>query len=219
MKILLVEDDSILGDGIRAGLKQAGYATDWVQDGMAATHALKTGDYSAMILDLNLPKKSGLDVLADCRSQKNAIPVLILTARDTLSDKIKGLDSGADDYLIKPFDLDELLARIRALVRRSSGQSSAVIIRGELILDPAAHTVMLNNQVIGVSVKEFSILEQLLLNQGRVFSREQLEEKLYGWDDEIESNSVEVHIHHLRKKLGNELIRTIRGIGYVIDKL
>lgn len=218
MKILLVEDDSILGDGIRAGLKQAGYVTDWVTDGNAANLALKTGIYEAMILDLNLPKKSGLEVLAECRARKNPIPVLILTARDTLSDKIKGLDSGADDYLIKPFDLDELLARIRALVRRSSGQSSPIIQRGNLTLDPAAHSVTLDQQTVAISAKEFNILEQLLLNQGRVFSREQLEEKLYGWDDEIESNSVEVHIHHLRKKLGNDLIRTIRGIGYVIDK-
>ncbi|MBU6467867.1 MAG: winged helix-turn-helix domain-containing protein [Betaproteobacteria bacterium] len=218
MKILLVEDDSILGDGIRAGLKQAGYVTDWVTDGNAADLALKTGIYEAMILDLNLPKKSGLEVLAECRARKNPIPVLILTARDTLSDKIKGLDSGADDYLIKPFDLDELLARIRALVRRSSGQSSPIIQRGNLTLDPAAHSVTLDQQTVAISAKEFNILEQLLLNQGRVFSREQLEEKLYGWDDEIESNSVEVHIHHLRKKLGNDLIRTIRGIGYVIDK-
>jgi two-component system response regulator QseB len=172
-----------------------------------------------MILDLNLPKKSGLEVLSDCRKQNNPIPVLILTARDTLTDKIKGLDTGADDYLIKPFDLDELLARLRALVRRSNGQSSPILKRGELMLDPAAHSVTLNHQVIAISAKEFNILEQLLLNQGRVFSREHLEEKLYGWDDEIDSNSVEVHIHHLRKKLGNELIRTIRGIGYVIDKL
>lgn len=220
MKILVVEDDALLGDGICVGLKQAGYTVDWARDGQAAKLALETGDYAVMVLDLGLPKMSGLEVLKWRRSQhdKPAMPILVLTARDTVADRVTGLDAGADDYLIKPFDLDELSARLRALLRRSGGQPSPLLMHGEIELDPATHRVRKAGVNIELSAREFAILHELLLHAGRVFSREQLEQSLYGWGEEVESNSVEVHIHHLRKKLGAELIRTLRGIGYVIDK-
>ncbi len=218
MRILLVEDDPLLGDGIRAGLKQAGYAVDWVQDGNAAKLSLESGDYSLMVLDLGLPKLSGTAVLNWLRSTGSALPVLILTARDTVADRVAGLDAGADDYLIKPFDLDELIARLRALSRRSSGQATPLLLHGGIELDPAARQVRKNGQTVELSAREFTLLHELLLHAGRVQSREQLEERLYGWGEEVESNSVEVHVHHLRKKLGSDLIRTLRGVGYVIDK-
>jgi DNA-binding response OmpR family regulator len=218
MRTLLVEDDPLLGDGIRAGLKQAGYAVDWVQDGSAAKLSLESGDYSLMVLDLGLPKLSGMAVLNWLRSTGSTLPVLVLTARDTVADRVAGLDAGADDYLIKPFDLDELIARLRALSRRSGGLASPLLLHGGVELDPAARQVRKNGQTVELSAREFTLLHELLLHAGRVQSREQLEERLYGWGEEVESNSVEVHVHHLRKKLGSDLIRTLRGVGYVIDK-
>lgn len=218
MRLLLVEDDALLGDGIRAGLKQAGFAVDWVRDGHAAKLALETEEYALLVLDLGLPKLSGLDLLKWLRGRGNKLPVLILTARDTVADRVGGLDAGADDYLIKPFDLDELIARLRALLRRSGGLANPVLQHGAITLDPAAHQVHKGGQLVELSAREFTLLHELLLHAGRVQSREQLEQRLYGWGEEVESNSVEVHIHHLRKKLGNELIRTLRGVGYVIDK-
>jgi DNA-binding response OmpR family regulator len=218
MRILLVEDDALLGDGIKAGLKQAGFAVDWVTDGHAARLALETEEYCLAVLDLGLPKVSGLDVLKWLRASGRQLPVLVLTARDTVTDRVSGLDAGADDYLIKPFDLDELTARLRALLRRSGGQATPVLRHGDVELDPAAHKVSKAGQPVELSSREFALLHELLLHSGHVQSREQLEQRLYGWGEEVESNSVEVHIHHLRKKLGSELIRTLRGIGYVIDK-
>lgn len=218
MRLLLVEDDKSLGEGIQAGLKQNSYAVDWVQDGDAADHALRTGEYELVVLDLGLPKRSGLDVLKHLRARGATTPVLILTARDTVDDRVRGLDMGADDYLIKPFDLDELAARIRALTRRHSGRSTPVITHGNLTVDPASHTVTKDGTVVDISPREFNVLQAMLENTGRVVSRARLEESLYSWNEEVESNAIEVHIHHLRKKLGNELIRTIRGVGYIIDK-
>lgn len=218
MRVLLVEDDALLGDGIRAGLKQAGFAVDWARDGHAAKLALETEEYALLVLDLGLPKLSGMDLLKWLRGRGNKLPVLILTARDTVADRIAGLDTGADDYLIKPFDLDELIARLRALLRRSGGLATPVLQHGSITLDPAAHQVHQEGRLVELSAREFTLLHELLLHAGRVQSREQLEQRLYGWGEEVESNSVEVHIHHLRKKLGNELIRTLRGVGYVIDK-
>jgi len=218
MRLLLVEDDTLLGDGIRAGLSQEGYAVDWVEDGTAAELALKTGHYECMVLDLGLPKRSGLDILQNVRGQDNDIPVVILTARDTVEDRVLGLDSGADDYITKPFDLGELSARLRALMRRRGGRSTPVITHRGVTLDPASHEVRQDDQVVDISPREFTILQLLLENRGKVMSRSRLEEGLYAWNDEVESNTVEVHIHHLRKKLGSDLIRTIRGVGYIIDK-
>jgi two-component system, OmpR family, response regulator QseB len=217
MRVLLVEDDFLLGDGIRAGLKQAGFATDWTQDGQVAKLALETEEYALMVLDLGLPKLSGTDLLKWLRGRNSKVPILILTARDTVADRIAGLNAGADDYLIKPFDLDELVARLHALLRRSAGQVSQTLRHGSIELDPATHQVLKNGYAIELSAREFTLLHELLLHVGRVLSREQLEQHLYGWGEEVESNSVEVHIHHLRKKLGVKLIRTLRGVGYVID--
>lgn len=217
MRILLIEDDTLLGDGIKAGLAQRGYAVDWLQNAESAELALKTEEYSLLILDLSLPGKDGLQFLQELRRQGNDLPVLILTARDTLGDKIKGLDAGADDYLIKPFALDELSARLRALQRRRAGRANPVIRHGSLCLDPAAHSLTLDGQAITLSSREFAILQSLLENAGKVLSRRRLEDSLYGWDDLIESNAVEVHIHHLRKKLGKDFIRTVRGVGYLVN--
>jgi len=218
MRVLLVEDDALVGDGVRAGLKQAGFAVDWVQDGQAAKIALETEEYALVVLDLGLPKLSGMDLLKWLRTQVSTIPVLILTARDTLVDRVGGLNAGADDYLIKPFDLDELIARLNALLRRSAGKVTLTLQHGDIELTPSTHQVSKSGQTVELSAREFTLLHELLLHVGRVQSREQLEQHLYGWGEEVESNSVEVHIHHLRKKLGTELIRTLRGVGYVIDK-
>jgi len=218
MRILIVEDDTLLGDGIRAGLSQNSYAADWVEDGEAAETALLTNDYELIVLDLGIPKISGLELLKKIRAQGNDIPVIILTAQDGVEDRIKGLDSGADDYLTKPFDLEELTARLRALLRRRGGRSTPIIEHANITLDPASHTVTKDDKTVDISPREFTILQLLLENQNKVMSRSRLEEGLYAWNDEVESNTVEVHIHHLRKKLGAELIRTIRGVGYIIDK-
>lgn len=218
MRVLLVEDDALLGDGVRAGLKQAGFAVDWTQDGQAAKLALETEEYAVIVLDLGLPKLNGTELLKWLRGHESKTPVLILTARDTVADRITGLNAGADDYLIKPFDLDELIARLHALLRRSVGQVTLTLRHGDIELTPSTHQVRKNGQAVDLSAREFSLLHELLLHIGRVQSREQLEQHLYGWGEEVESNSVEVHVHHLRKKLGTALIRTLRGVGYVIDK-
>ena len=216
MRILLAEDDALLGDAIQAGLKQSGYAVDWMKDGVSAEQALTTEPYAAVVLDLGLPRLSGLDVLRHVRGRNIPTPVLILTARDTINDRIKGLDAGADDYLVKPFDMGELVARLRALVRRSSGTASPSLQVGDVRLEPAEHRVFCRDKNIELSAREFAVLHALMLNAGKVLSRAQLEEQLYAWGDEIESNAVEVYIHHLRKKLYPKLIETIRGVGYLI---
>lgn len=216
MRLLLVEDDKLLGEGIYAGLCQEGYAVDWVRDGEAAESACLNEDYDCMVLDIGLPRQSGLTVLDHVRSRGKDTPVLMLTARDTISDRITGLDHGADDYMIKPFDLDELQARVRAVMRRRTGRSSPLLAHEDIEVNPVAHSVKKAGEPVELSPKCFSILQTLLENKGRVMSRSRLEESLYSWKDEIESNAVEVHIHHLRKKLGSDLIRTIRGVGYSI---
>lgn len=217
MRLLLVEDDALLGSGVRAALAEMGFAVDWVRDGEAANVALTDECYDLLVLDLGLPRCSGTEVLRRLRAASRDLPVLILTARDRVADRIAGLDAGADDYLIKPFDVDELGARLRALQRRRGGHASAVIEHGNLRLDPAAHQVTRNGAVLDLSPREFAVLHLLLANPGRVQSRAQIEEKLYAWGQEVESNAVEVHVHRLRRKLGNDLIRTVRGVGYVID--
>lgn len=216
MRVLVVEDDALLGDAIQAGLKQSGYAVDWMRDGISADQALSTESYAAVVLDLGLPRLSGMEVLHRLRSRSKPIPVLILTARDTVNDRISGLDAGADDYLLKPFDMGELAARLRALIRRASGKTDLVLQVAGVKLDPAAHRVLYRDRPVELSPKEFAVLHALMLNAGKVLSRAQLEEQLYAWGEEIESNAVEVHIHHLRRKLFSELIETIRGVGYLI---
>jgi len=218
MRLLIVEDDTLLGDGIRTGLSQEGYAVDWVEDGSQAELALRTNEYELMVLDLGLPRLTGLELLKQVRNKGDDLPVIILTARDTVEDRVKGLDSGADDYITKPFELNELSARIRALLRRRGGRTTPVITHNNLMMDPASHAVTLDERVVDISPREFTILQLLLENRSKVMSRSRLEEGLYAWNDEVESNTVEVHIHHLRKKLGAPLIRTIRGVGYIIDK-
>lgn len=218
MRLLLVEDDALLGDGLRAGLVQDGYSVDWLRDGISAEAALSSGSYDLAVLDINLPGRSGLQLLKGLRNSGNTLPVLLLTARDTVADRVTGLDSGADDYLIKPFDLDELLARLRVLLRRRGGRATPNLHHGDLLVDPAAHTVTLAGAPVEISPREFAVLQLLLENRGKVLSRSRLEEGLYSWQSEVESNAVEVYIHHLRKKLGQSLIRTVRGVGYVIDK-
>ena len=218
MRVLLVEDDALLGDALQAGLKQAGHAVDWVRDGIAAETALATGDYAALVLDLGLPRKDGLEVLRRLRAAGKATPVLILTARDTVEDRIAGLDAGADDYLVKPFDLGELQARLRALLRRAGGQPAPMLAAAGIRLDPAQRCVDCDGQQIELSAKEFDVLHVLMQSAGRALSRAQLEQQLYAWGEEIGSNTVEVYIHHLRRKLGNDLIKTLRGIGYTISR-
>lgn len=218
MRLLLVEDDHTLGDGITKWLAESGYATDWLQNGNQAQSALLTQEYDCVILDINLPGISGLQILRNMRKLKNETPVLLLTARDMISDRVKGLDSGADDYLTKPFDLDEFSARIRALLRRNTGRLDPVLKHRGISIDLASRTVRKSGQVIELSVREFSLLQLLVENPGKVFSKSRIEESLYSWRDDVSSNAVEVHIHHLRKKLGNDLIRTIRGVGYITDK-
>ena len=217
MRILLVEDDSMIGDAIVDGLKSEGYAVDWVKDGNSATIALDTTEFSLVILDLGLPGRDGLNVLKDLRRRKNHTPVLITTARDTVSDKKEGLDAGADDYLIKPFDLDELSARIRALLRRSAGRADPIIERGRLTINPTTREVIFNGESVILSSKEYALLFALAERNGIVLSRAQLEEKLYNYDSLIGSNAIEVHIHHLRKKLSDDSIKTVRGVGYVLE--
>jgi DNA-binding response OmpR family regulator len=216
MRILLAEDDNMLGDGLRAGLRQQGYQVDWVRDGLAAEREMVSGEYQAAVLDLGLPFKSGLEVLQSLRLKKVSLPILVLTARDAVPDRIKGLDLGADDYVLKPVDLFELGARLRSLVRRAHGQTQDLINCDDLQMNLSARQVSLHGLAVTLSTREFDLLHVLLLNMGRVLSREQLEQQLYSWGCEVESNAIEVHIHHLRKKLRPDLIQTVRGVGYTV---
>lgn len=218
MRILVVEDDALLGDAIQAGLRQSGYAVDWMEDGASAEQALTTEPYAAVVLDIGLPRLSGLEVLRRLRGRNIHVPVLILTAQDAVDDRIRGLDAGADDYMVKPFDMGELAARLRALIRRASGNPEPVLEVAGVRLDPAAHSVEYEGQPVELSAREFAVLHVLMLNAGKVLSRARLEEQLYAWGSEIESNVVEVHIHHLRRKLGPGLIETIRGVGYMMAR-
>jgi len=218
VRILLVEDDAMIGTSVQRGLRTEGHAVDWVRDGIAAELALKDEPYALMLLDLGLPRRDGIEVLTRLRAEGNALPVLVLTARDAVRERVRGLDAGADDYLVKPFDLDELSARIRALTRRGQGQAAPVLARGALIVDPAAHVVTLAGAPVKLSAREFALLEALVAAEGKPLSRTQLEERLYGWGEEVESNAVEVHIHALRRKLGAGWIRNLRGVGYYVPE-
>jgi two-component system response regulator QseB len=218
MRVLLAEDDPMIGASIRQGLRQDGFAVDWVEDGRAAELALAERVHDAIVLDLGLPKRKGLEVLAAMRRGGDGRPVLILTARDAVADRIAGLDAGADDYVVKPFDLDELAARLRALLRRGSGRAGPVLVHAGLELNPATHEASFEGAPLALSPREFTLLEALLTRPGAIRSRAQLEEKLYGWSDPVESNAVEVHIHALRKKLGAEFIRNVRGVGWMLAR-
>ncbi|WP_375739268.1 response regulator [Pseudomonas boanensis] len=217
MRLLLVEDDNALGAGVRAGLRQEGYTIDWLTDGVSALHALLNENFDLAVLDLGLPRLDGVQVLRQLRASGSNLPVLILTARDATDDRIIGLDAGADDYLVKPFDLNELKARLRALLRRSAGRPQLLIEHAGVTLDPSSQQVTYDGQPIQLTPKEYVLLHELLSQPGKVLTRERLVQSLYGWDEEAESNTLEVHIHHLRKKLFSELIRTVRGIGYVVE--
>jgi DNA-binding response OmpR family regulator len=218
MRLLLVEDDYLLGNGVVTGLRHENHVVDWVQDGQSAKLSMVATNYDVVILDLGIPKINGLDLLAWFRKSGSKTPVLILTARDTVQDRVSGLDSGADDYMVKPFDLDELCARLRVLARRNTGRPTPLLVYGDIQMDPAARRVIQKDKQVELSAKEFNLFNELVTHMGQVLTREQLEEKLYGWGQEIESNSVEVHIHHLRRKLGGDLIKTIRGVGYIIEQ-
>ena len=218
MRLLLVEDDEMIAETVLAALRRAGYTVDWAQDGRAAELSLGNGVYDLVLLDLNLPKRDGLDVLKTLRARANALPVLIVTARDAIADRVKGLDAGADDYLVKPFDLDELGARMRALIRRHAGRGESLVRHGELTLDPVGHQVTLAGNPVSLSAREFALLEALMARPGAVLSKSQLEEKIYGWGEEIGSNTVEVYIHSLRKKLGATAIKNVRGVGWMVSK-
>ena len=216
-RILLVEDDAPLGEGVKAGLEDAGHGVDWVRDGRHGREALATEQFTTVILDLGLPRLDGLAILKELRARGDATPVLILTARDTIDDRVKGLDAGADDYLVKPFALDELKARVRSLARRSTGRASNRIAHRGVELDVESHRVTCRGKSVDLAPREFAVLEALIAHPGRTLTRRQLEERLYAWGREVESNAIEVHVHHLRAKLYPELIRTVRSVGYVID--
>lgn len=217
MRLLLVEDDRLLGDGIQAGLKQDGYVVDWLLNGDEIESTLQNVSYDLMILDLGLPGRDGIEILQAIRDMEISLPVMILTARDTVSDRVQGLDFGADDYMTKPFDLEELSARVRALIRRSQGRATMILETGSLTLNPATHEVHYKGELIDLPPKEFSVLQVLLENMGKVISKSELEDKIYGWKQDVGSNTMEVHVHHLRKKLNNDLIRTVRGVGYILE--
>ena len=214
MKILLAEDDAMLGQGLQRGLTMAGFTVDWVRDGAAAQLALRTGAHDLLLLDIGLPQRDGLEVLQWLRSTSLAVPVLVVSARDAVSDRVAGLNLGADDYLTKPFDLDELIARVHALARRHQGRAQTEMRLGTLVLHPQRREVWLGDRALPLSQREFDLLAALMERPGVVLSREQLEHRLYGWQDEVASNAVEVHLHHLRRKLGGEWIKNVRGVGY-----
>ncbi|MRW89930.1 response regulator [Duganella sp. FT80W] len=219
MRLLLVEDDPMIGESIEDGLRGERYAVDWVRDGLAADLALTTVGYDLLLLDLGLPSKQGMDVLRALRARGDDLPVLIITARDATPDRVQGLDSGADDYLVKPFDLDELLARTRALLRRRVARTQSVVEHGGVTLDLASHEARLDGTPVKLSAREFAVLRALLDNPGSVVTKSQLEEKLYGWNSEVESNTVDVYVHHLRKKFGADFIKNVRGVGYKVKPL
>jgi two-component system, OmpR family, response regulator len=218
MRVLLVEDDRMIGEAAHHALKDASYAVDWVRDGADALAALATQTYDVVLLDLGLPKKDGLEVLRSIRSKDNPVPVLVVTARDDLQDRIAGLDAGADDYVLKPFEMTELLARMRAVVRRKGGQAMPLLSNGRLTLDPATREVSTDEGAVRLSAREFSLLQALMVRPGAILSRAELEDRLYGWGEEVESNAVEFLIHALRKKLGNAAIKNVRGVGWMVLK-
>ena len=218
MRVLLAEDDPMIGASVRHGLRQDGFAVDWVEDGRAAELALAEGVHDALVLDLGLPRRSGLEVLGAMRKSGDTRPVLVLTARDAIADRVAGLDAGADDYVVKPFDLNELSARLRALLRRGTGRAGRLLASGDVEIDPASREVRFKGESLAVSPREFALLEALLTRPGVILSRAQLEDKLYGWNDPVESNAVEVHIHSLRKKLGADFIRNVRGVGWMVAR-
>lgn len=218
MRVLVVEDDAMIGEAVCDALKDASYAVDWVRDGSAALTAVSTQSYSVVLLDLGLPMKDGVEVLRSMRSHDNPVPILVITARDGLQDRIKGLDAGADDYVLKPFEMGELLARMRAVVRRKGGTSGPVLTNGVLTLDPVSHEVRHSGESVRLSAREFSLLQALLVRPGAILSRSELEDRLYGWGDEVESNAVEFLIHALRKKLGSAAIKNVRGVGWMVSK-
>lgn len=219
MRVLLVEDDPMIGEAVLRVLRSEHYAADWVRDGDMADAALRAENYDAVLLDLGLPRQSGLEVLRKLRARKSTVPVLIATARDGVTDRIAGLDAGADDYVVKPYDTDELLARVRALLRRSAGRAEPAFEHMGVSLNPATREASLNGQAVSLSAREWAVLEPLLARPGVLLSRTQLEEKLFSWKDDVSSNAVEVYIHGVRKKLGSNLIQTVRGLGYVIPKI
>jgi two-component system response regulator QseB len=219
MRVLLVEDDPMIGRAVSAGLQDGGYAVDWVRDGGEAELALANGVYDLALLDLGLPRRDGMEILKSVRRSGTKLPVLVITARDSVADRVAGLDEGADDYLVKPFDLDELLARARAVIRRHEGRPSPDRAYGALSIDPARRRVVFRGSAVELSSREYAVLEALMKEPGAVVSREKLEDAVYGWGEEVESNSIEVHLHHLRRKLAPELIRNVRGVGYRIALL
>ena len=218
MRVLLVEDDCMIGEAVQQALKDASYAVDWVRDGASASVTLDSQDYGMVLLDLGLPKKDGMEVLRSIRTRNNPVPVLVITARDAVDDRIRGLDSGADDYLLKPFELRELLARMRAVIRRKGGSSGPTLSNGVLTLDPATHEATLGGVTCRLSGREFSLLQALLIRPGAILSRSELEDRIYGWGQEVESNAVEFLIHSLRKKLGSDAIKNVRGVGWMVSK-
>ncbi|MBC3954884.1 response regulator [Pseudomonas triticifolii] len=218
MRLLLIEDDAALGEGIHQALSREGYTVDWIRDGSSALHALLSETFDLAILDLGLPRLDGFEVLKRLRHSGSTLPVMILTARDSTDDRITGLDTGADDYLVKPFDVSELKARLRALLRRSAGRAKVLIEHAGIILDPGTQQVSYHNEPVALTPKEYQLLYELLSPPGRVMTRERLMQLLYGWNEEAESNTLEVHIHHLRKKFSSDLIRTIRGVGYLVEE-
>jgi DNA-binding response OmpR family regulator len=216
MRVLLVEDDQMIGESLREALRRQGFAADWVRDGRAADAALASERFDAVLLDLGLPQRSGLDVLKALRARGDTTPVIVLTARDALADKVSGLDAGADDYLVKPFEFDELLARLRAVVRRQAGRSSGVLAVADLRLDPATREVSRGGRAVVLSAREFALLLALMERPGAILSRAQLEDRLYGWGEELESNAISVYVHQLRRKLGDDILHTVRGVGYYV---
>jgi two-component system response regulator QseB len=218
VRLLLVEDDAMIGKSLQQGLTQDGYAVDWVRDGQAARLSLQNDGYALVLLDLSLPRLSGRELLLQLRERRNPIPVLIITAQDTIADRVEGLDAGADDYLVKPFSFEELTARIRALLRRRTGVAEPILRQGNLSLNPSTHEVRLEEAPVHLSAREFALLEALLRRPGVPLSRSQLENSIYGWGQEVESNAIEVHIHSLRRKLGADRIENVRGVGYRIPK-
>ena len=218
MRLLLVEDDAMIGETVLLVLRAEHYAVDWVRDGVMADGALKSEQYDLVLLDLGLPKRDGLDVLRALRSRRAHVPVLIATARDAVGDRIAGLDAGADDYVVKPYDIDELLARIRALLRRSAGRGEPVFSHRGVSLNPATREATVQGQPVSLSAREWAVLEALIARPGALLSRAQLEEKLFSWKDDVSSNAVEVYVHGLRKKLGNDFIQNVRGLGYVVPR-
>jgi two-component system OmpR family response regulator len=218
MRALLVEDDRMIGTAVEQTLKEHTYAVDWVRDGETAVSALESQSYDVVLLDLGLPKKDGLEVLRVIRSKENSVPLLVITARDALEDRLRGLDSGADDYVLKPFEMAELLARMRAIIRRKGGSSGPMLSNGVIALDPSTHEATVNGVRTLLSGREFSLLQALLLRPGAILSRSDLEDRIYGWGEEVESNAVEFLIHAVRKKLGSHTIKNVRGVGWMVSK-